>query len=130
MATTAAVNTSSTNWTPTHDEIAAQAYQIYLREGCVEGRDMDHWLRAESELRERTNGNGNGHSNGANSQPRSQREQQEQQTAAAVNRGGAKQDQGSALATSIAPPTTPIAQVNRGTTPKRNPNKRDAAAVK
>src|ERR1043165_781985 len=115
MAKTASPTSSTQNWTPTHDEIAAQAYQIYLREGCVEGRDMDHWLRAESELRERTNGNG--HSNGANSQPRSQREQQEQ-TSVAANGGAAKQDQGSVLPNSVVPPTTPIAQVNRGTTPK------------
>jgi hypothetical protein len=58
MAKTASPTTSMTNSTPTHDEIAAQAYQIYLREGCVEGRDMDHWLRAEQELRQRSNGNG------------------------------------------------------------------------
>lgn len=35
---------------PTHDEIAAQAYQIYLREGAQPGRELDHWLRAEAEL--------------------------------------------------------------------------------
>jgi hypothetical protein len=33
------------------DEIAARAYEIYEREGRSDGRDMDHWLRAESELR-------------------------------------------------------------------------------
>jgi hypothetical protein len=38
------------NASPTHDEIAAQAYQIYLREGCVAGRDLEHWLQAEAEL--------------------------------------------------------------------------------
>lgn len=43
---------------PTHDEIAAQAYEIYLRDGCVPGRDIEHWLRAESELLlQRNNGN-------------------------------------------------------------------------
>ena len=46
---------------PTHDEIAAHAYEIYLREGCVAGRDLDHWLQAEAELRN-GNGNGNGQS--------------------------------------------------------------------
>lgn len=35
---------------PTHDEIAAQAYQIYLREGAIAGRDLEHWLQAETEL--------------------------------------------------------------------------------
>jgi hypothetical protein len=49
--------------TPNHDEIAAEAYQIYLREGSVEGRDLDHWLQAEINLRSRSNGNGNGNGN-------------------------------------------------------------------
>src|SRR5689334_5604138 len=34
-----------------NDQIAARAYEIYEREGRSDGRDMDHWLRAESELR-------------------------------------------------------------------------------
>jgi hypothetical protein len=34
------------------DEIAARAYQIYEREGRADGRDMDHWLAAERELRQ------------------------------------------------------------------------------
>jgi len=41
------------------DEIAARAYQIFEREGRMDGRDMDHWLQAEQELRterERTSG--------------------------------------------------------------------------
>jgi hypothetical protein len=33
------------------DEIAARAYEIYEREGRSDGRDMDHWLQAEKELR-------------------------------------------------------------------------------
>src|SRR3954470_1762721 len=33
------------------DEIAARAYEIYEREGRSDGRAMDHWLQAESELR-------------------------------------------------------------------------------
>jgi hypothetical protein len=33
------------------DEIAARAYEIYEREGRSDGRDMDHWLKAETELR-------------------------------------------------------------------------------
>jgi hypothetical protein len=32
------------------EEIAARAYTIYDREGRVDGKDMDHWLRAEQEL--------------------------------------------------------------------------------
>src|SRR5688572_31451411 len=51
MAKTVVPSKTMTNSTPTHDEIAAHAYQIYLREGCVEGRDLEHWLKAEAELR-------------------------------------------------------------------------------
>ena len=32
-------------------EVAARAYSIYLEEGCPDGRHLDHWLRAEAELR-------------------------------------------------------------------------------
>ena len=61
------------------DQIAARAYDIYEREGRVDGRDFEHWVRAESELRaERnspqgstaatavstSNGNIGGHTNG------------------------------------------------------------------
>jgi hypothetical protein len=31
--------------------VAERAYTIYLEEGCPDGRHLDHWLRAESELR-------------------------------------------------------------------------------
>lgn len=33
---------------PTHDQIAELAYQIYLYEGCPEGRSQEHWLMAEA----------------------------------------------------------------------------------
>jgi hypothetical protein len=33
------------------DDVALRAYLIYLEEGCPEGRHLDHWTRAESELR-------------------------------------------------------------------------------
>jgi len=35
---------------PTHQEIAARAYQIYLERGRLEGHDIDDWLQAEYEL--------------------------------------------------------------------------------
>lgn len=50
------------NTAPTHDEISARAYEIYLREGCVAGRNLEHWLQAEAELRNSSNGDRNGHS--------------------------------------------------------------------
>jgi hypothetical protein len=35
---------------PTHDEIAARAQSIYEREGRPQGRAMQHWLQAETQL--------------------------------------------------------------------------------
>ena len=35
---------------PTHDEVARRAYEIYEKEGCLQGRDVKHWLRAETKL--------------------------------------------------------------------------------
>jgi hypothetical protein len=67
MAKTLVSNSSA----PTHDEISARAYEIYLREGCVAGRDLEHWLQAETELRN-GNGFGNGHSEIMNQAPTGQ----------------------------------------------------------
>ncbi|MGE5814291.1 MAG: DUF2934 domain-containing protein [Acidobacteriota bacterium] len=33
--------------------IARRAYELYCERGCEPGRDMDDWLRAEEELRNR-----------------------------------------------------------------------------
>lgn len=30
--------------------ISRRAYEIYLDEGCIEGRQLDHWFRAENEI--------------------------------------------------------------------------------
>ncbi|MBL8351826.1 MAG: DUF2934 domain-containing protein [Burkholderiaceae bacterium] len=30
--------------------IRRRAYEIYERSGCIEGRDIDHWLAAEAEI--------------------------------------------------------------------------------
>ena len=117
-------STPAVNSTPSHDEIAAQAYQIYLREGCAEGRDLDHWLRAEAELRERvTNGESNGQFNGNGSS--AQRPQQNTSPRAAK-----QQEQSSVLPNSVVPPSAPIEEVTRSTTPRRNAGKREAAAAK
>lgn len=32
------------------EKVAAKAYQIYLAEGCPEGRADEHWARAEREI--------------------------------------------------------------------------------
>jgi hypothetical protein len=36
---------------PTQEEIAARAYELFLESGSLDGHDMEHWLRAEAELR-------------------------------------------------------------------------------
>lgn len=37
---------------PTHEQIAARAFEIYLRNGCRPGEDEQNWLQAEKELRQ------------------------------------------------------------------------------
>ena len=43
---------ATAEFSPTHDDIALRAYEIYLNNGALDGRDLEHWLRAEAELRE------------------------------------------------------------------------------
>jgi hypothetical protein len=35
---------------PTHDEISARAYELYMERPVDAGTDVDDWLRAEREL--------------------------------------------------------------------------------
>jgi hypothetical protein len=35
----------------THAEIALRAYELFAQEGFMHGNDVDHWLRAERELK-------------------------------------------------------------------------------
>lgn len=42
---------SSASQCVSHDSIARRAYEIWQGEGCPDGRDMEHWLRALSELK-------------------------------------------------------------------------------
>lgn len=37
---------------PTHDEIALCAMTIWVEEGRPQGRDLEHWLLAETRLRQ------------------------------------------------------------------------------
>ena len=37
---------------PTHDDIAARAYEVWERTGRPDGRDQEIWLQAEHELLE------------------------------------------------------------------------------
>jgi len=41
---------TSSEINPGRDPIAALAYQIYLQEGCPQGRDVQHWTEAEAQL--------------------------------------------------------------------------------
>lgn len=34
---------------PTHEEIEARAYQVYIERGRGDGHDVDDWLKAERE---------------------------------------------------------------------------------
>ena len=42
--------TRAAKTTPTHEEIALRAYEIYLARGREDGHDVDDWLQAEREL--------------------------------------------------------------------------------
>jgi len=53
--TTSYQNSSSAARQPTYDEIAARAYEIYLRSGREEGHSQEHWQQAERELMEQSN---------------------------------------------------------------------------
>jgi len=37
---------------PTNEQIAARAYEIFLRRGGSDGSDLEDWLQAERELRQ------------------------------------------------------------------------------
>jgi hypothetical protein len=39
--------------TPSHDDIARRAYELYVQHGCTDGRDFDDWLQGERELQQR-----------------------------------------------------------------------------
>lgn len=38
--------------TITYEQIASRAFDIWKKEGEVEGLEQDHWLRAEAQLRQ------------------------------------------------------------------------------
>ena len=56
-ATIADVSTPNTSLT--HGDIALRAYELYLAGGAMPGRELDHWLTAENELRDRSVASGN-----------------------------------------------------------------------
>lgn len=44
------INTTNSKTSPTHEEIAACAYQIWEAEGRQEGRDVEYWFQALARL--------------------------------------------------------------------------------
>lgn len=41
---------------PSQEEISKRAWEIWQSEGCPEGRQTEHWLRAEAEILSRAKG--------------------------------------------------------------------------
>jgi hypothetical protein len=44
-----------TRWNAPPDEVARAAYYIWEKEGRPSGRELDHWLRAETQVRKLVN---------------------------------------------------------------------------
>ena len=38
---------------PTNEQIEARAYEIYIERGAENGHEVEHWLAAENELKQR-----------------------------------------------------------------------------
>jgi hypothetical protein len=34
-----------------HDQIAQRAHELWVKQGCRHGRDLEHWLEAERQLK-------------------------------------------------------------------------------
>lgn len=43
---------TSESWTPTHEQIAKRAYQLWQERGQAHGQDIQDWLNAEAQLRD------------------------------------------------------------------------------
>ena len=57
--TTPATSTASSLSSLSHADIANRAYELFLAAGAPHGRDLEHWLQAERELRTRSVSAGN-----------------------------------------------------------------------
>ena len=53
MPRLAANNESATTPGPTVNDIAKRAFELFCERGCLNGYDLDDWLRAERELYEK-----------------------------------------------------------------------------
>ena len=49
-------NVQTTKCTVHHEDVARVAYDLYVQRGCVDGCDVEDWLRAEAVVRGRANG--------------------------------------------------------------------------
>jgi hypothetical protein len=58
-STTPATTTASSLSSLSHADIANRAYELFLAAGAPHGRDLEHWLQAERELRSRSVSAGN-----------------------------------------------------------------------
>ena len=52
-----------------HEEIEKRAYEIYLRRGGGDGRDLDDWFAAEQELAQERSHDAESYRNGRQEQP-------------------------------------------------------------
>ena len=46
---------SKINFVPSANEVAGRAYSNYLKQGALDGHDVDDWLKAEGQLQEERN---------------------------------------------------------------------------
>lgn len=49
-------NRSETVFSPSPEDVAKRAYRNYVDGGSEQGRDVEHWLEAETQLRAEHNG--------------------------------------------------------------------------
>jgi hypothetical protein len=53
---TAVATRPSKGVTPTHDQIARRAHEIWIKRGCKPGMDRQNWFEAEAQLRAELSG--------------------------------------------------------------------------
>lgn len=51
---TTPATTTASSLSLSHADIASRAYELFLAAGAPHGRDLEHWLQAERELRNRS----------------------------------------------------------------------------
>jgi hypothetical protein len=62
----------STENAPTPEQIRKRAFEIHIARGGIHGCDLDDWLRAEHELKEKYNGSSDAESKPLASRPPNQ----------------------------------------------------------